>query len=97
MPDRPKRFGCDRPPRLNAAARGYCSAKWRRFRAAKLADDPVCQSGGCPEPATDVDHIREVNGPNDPLFFERANVQSLCHSCHSKKTRRSQGLKGGGA
>ena len=36
--------------------------------------------------ATDVDHI-----DNDPSNNARDNLQSLCHSCHSKKTQAERG------
>lgn len=36
-------------------------------------------------PATDVDHIIPHRG-NMKLFTDRKNLQSLCHSCHSRKT-----------
>lgn len=62
------------------------SAAWQRLRREVLADQPLCQH--CYDdyrritPATDVDHI-DNNGDNN----ERYNLQSLCHSCHSRKTR----------
>ena len=40
--------------------------------------------------ATDVDHIRDHRG-DWALFTDRSNLQSLCHSCHSRKTMREQG------
>ena len=35
--------------------------------------------------ATDVDHIRPHRGVWS-RFIDRNNLQSLCHSCHSRKT-----------
>jgi len=35
--------------------------------------------------ATVVDHITPHKGDND-LFWDRANWQSLCESCHNRKT-----------
>ena len=49
-----------------------------------MADD--CNRASC-----DVDHIKAVDGPNDPLFWETLNHQALCHSCHSRKTSRGRG------
>jgi 5-methylcytosine-specific restriction protein A len=75
--------------RPNAASRGYCSARWRRFRAIQLALQPLCGEclrGGVNTPATEVDHIRPVSGPNDITFLSFRHVQSLCHVCHSRKT-----------
>lgn len=62
------------------------SAAWRRLRERVLARDPICQE--CYKrdyitPATDADHI---NG--DPSDNRMTNLQGLCHSCHSRKTRR---------
>ena len=35
--------------------------------------------------ATDVDHVRPHRG-SWRIFTDRTNLQSLCHSCHSRKT-----------
>lgn len=44
---------------------------------------------------TDVDHIVPHRG--DPeLLYDEANLQSLCHECHSKKTAREDGGFGNG-
>jgi 5-methylcytosine-specific restriction protein A len=72
--------------RPNAAARGYCSERWRRFRAVQLAHHPLCTL--CEAVATDVDHVRPIDGPTDPRFLDFGAVQSLCHRCHSLKTAR---------
>ncbi len=60
----------------------YNSAAWKHLRAAKLAQDPLCQE--CGELATDVDHIKAINAGGDPLAW--SNIQSLCHACHSRRT-----------
>jgi 5-methylcytosine-specific restriction protein A len=61
------------------------NATWRKMRAAHLAAHPLCvdcQRRGRLTAATVCDHIRNHNG--DPaLFYDAANLQSLCHSCHS--------------
>ena len=72
----------DRRP--NAATRGYCSDRWRRLRASKLQLDPRCSA--CGQRATDVDHLQRVEGPDDPRFWDFKNLDSKCHSCHSRKT-----------
>lgn len=73
--------------RGSASKRGY-GARWRQLRKMILARDPVCQAEGCGEPSTDVDHIkpRRDGGTNDP-----ANLQGLCHECHSRKTAHEVG------
>lgn len=64
------------------------STAWKRLRAEVLADEPLCRacaSRGLVVPATDVDHI--VNGEGDYSDDNsRANLQPLCHECHSLKT-----------
>lgn len=75
--------------RPNAASRGYCSKRWRRFRAIQLALAPLCVEclrGGVHTAATEVDHIRPVSGPDDPTFLSFAAVRSVCKVCHSRKT-----------
>lgn len=58
----------------------YHTARWRRLRRAQLSRQPVCQRCDS-QLATDVDHIDGNNQNND-----LSNLQSLCKSCHSKKT-----------
>jgi len=72
---------CDRQ-RGSGASRGYDWA-WRVARSEHLAVEPMCRS--CGQPATDVDHIAPLrSGGSD----DHANLQSLCHACHSRKTLR---------
>ena len=59
------------------------SARWRRLRAYVLAREPLCRH--CGNVATDVDHIS-----GDPSDNREANLQPLCHSCHSHKTGRER-------
>jgi 5-methylcytosine-specific restriction protein A len=73
--------------RGSAAARGY-GYRWRIYRRWFLRRNPLCS---CGQAATDVDHIKAVSGPDDPLFWEPSNHQPLCHPCHSAKTRRENG------
>lgn len=67
----------------------YDSVRWRMLRLDQLMCEPFCRlcaSHGLRVQATDVDHIIPHRG--DPtLFYNRSNLQSLCHSCHSRKTR----------
>jgi len=66
--------------RPSAAKRGY-DREWREIRAEHLAMYPFCVV--CGLPATDVDHIvpRAQGGSS-----EHSNLQSLCHTHHSRKT-----------
>lgn len=70
--------------RPNAAARGYCSAAWRRTRLAVIArDEGKCQL--CHALVTGknahVDHIIEKPLGTDAMN----NLRLLCRSCHSKR------------
>ena len=81
--------------RPSSYKRGY-GAKWRKLRKIILWEYPFCQgfikgvSGKpyqCNEPAQEVDHIIPLSsgGTN-----EHDNLQSLCKSCHSRKTIQEQ-------
>src|SRR5262245_29076879 len=59
---------------------GY-GARWRRLRSMVLNRQPLCRI--CHAPATDVDHILPRRSGGRDTF---ENLQSLCHSCHSRKT-----------
>jgi 5-methylcytosine-specific restriction protein A len=67
----------------------YNTKRWRLRRARQLARQPwceECQRHGLSVPATDVDHIEPHRG--DPVKFATGQLQSLCHRCHSAKTKR---------
>ena len=67
----------------------YASRRWRVLRLDVIRAEPFCRH--CAELGrrvltTDVDHIRKHGG--DPrLFWDRDNLQGLCRSCHTRKTR----------
>lgn len=72
-----------------ATASGYNSRRWRSFRALQLSLHPfcaLCLAAGRKMLADSVDHIEPVTGSTDPRFLDYNAVQSLCRSCHSKKT-----------
>lgn len=84
----PKRQTGDRKRadrRPTAAARGYCSAAWRRLRVAVIARD----AGQCQRCKTiidrpgeaHVDHIIEKPVGTDAI----ENLRLLCRSCHSAR------------
>lgn len=73
--------------RGSSAARGYGSA-WRKARLGHLRSETLCRScfaDGFVIVGTEVDHIVPHRG-DQALFWDRANWQTLCKSCHSKKT-----------
>ena len=66
----------------------YYSRRWRMLRAEQLIAEPFCREcgrRGIRTRAEDIDHIKPHKG-NKRLFFDPSNLQSLCHSCHSRKT-----------
>jgi 5-methylcytosine-specific restriction protein A len=85
-----KRHGTN-DARANANDRGY-GYRWRRFREQYLFQNPLCvhcQASGIHTPANEVDHIKPHRG-DSVLFWDIENLQPLCKSCHSKKTRHEQ-------
>jgi 5-methylcytosine-specific restriction protein A len=86
--------------RGTAQARGY-DRQWSTFARTWKRRHPLCgqrhdgqlslEHSQCVREgrltvATDVDHIVPHKGPTDPAFYALANLQSLCHACHSRKT-----------
>lgn len=69
--------------RPSSGARGY-GRKWQKYSQWRLSKFPLCVS--CNHAAQATDHIQPVTGPDDPLFWDPTNHQSLCWSCHSRKT-----------
>lgn len=67
--------------RPTARKRGY-TAEWDKARAEFLAVNPVCRMFDCGKPASIVDHIEAHKG-NMKLFWNKANWQPLCVTCHS--------------
>lgn len=66
----------------------YQEKAWLDCRARQLAREPwccICVSVGRYEVACEVDHIKPHRGDRR-LFFDGANLQSMCKSCHSRKT-----------
>ena len=75
--------------RRQAAYRAlYTNKAYRAAREAFMAEHPFCAV--CGAPATDLDHIRPHKG-NAELFWDPANWQALCASCHSRKTAKEDG------
>lgn len=62
----------------------YASKAWRKVRAYHLKSESLCvfcREAGRLTPATVVDHIKPHRG-NKTLFWDAANLQSLCKLCH---------------
>lgn len=65
----------------------YKSAAWQQCRAAYLRAHPVCvacQARGRTVAAVVVDHVVPIKDGGARLDW--ANLQSLCTSCHNRKT-----------
>lgn len=78
--------------RGTAHQRGY-GARWRAYRKDFLARNPLCvwlcdDGRPCNLPATDVDHIDPVSGPDDPGFWNESGLQPLCSRHHKVKSAR---------
>jgi 5-methylcytosine-specific restriction protein A len=78
---------------VEAQTRRWCKlVRWQRLREAVLRDDPfcrICRTHGRHTLTTEIDHILKHEG--DPRrFWDRANLQGLCHTCHTAKTRRGE-------
>lgn len=65
----------------------YCSDVWKKLRLKQLAKQPLCEEclrHGKITPAKIVDHIKPINFGGEKLDIN--NLQSLCVSCHSRKS-----------
>jgi 5-methylcytosine-specific restriction protein A len=67
----------------------YSTAQWHRLRKAFLARHPICVE--CGELASQVDHVVPLHVGGLP--YDCANLQSLCRSCHARKTLKETFLK----
>lgn len=68
----------------------YKGARWRALRHRQLSIEPLCRFCIEAEDVTAaevVDHIRNHKGDPD-LFFDPANLQSLCKSHHDGTKQR---------
>lgn len=66
----------------------YGTDTWKQLRAEQMLNEPFCRAcakRGVRRRATDVDHIRDHKG-DWAKFTDTNNLESLCHSCHSRKT-----------
>ena len=73
--------------RGTASQRGYGS-RWARYARIFKRAHPLCRAcelEGRVTPTHVVDHIEPIEGPDDPLFWDPSNHQSLCERCHNVK------------
>lgn len=71
-------------------AKMYKNKRYQRARKIFMIRHPFCAV--CGKPAEHLDHIIPHKGDYN-LFWDRSNWQSLCASCHSKKTIREMNGK----
>lgn len=64
----------------------YNSRRWKRFSVFYRKSNPFCVS--CGKFADDVDHIIPIAEGGSP--YDEKNLQSLCKSCHAKKSNRDK-------
>jgi len=75
----------------------YQSPVWRNLARAKRQRNPICE--GCYKegrvtPGEMVDHIKPIQQGGDPLSWD--NLQTLCNSCHGRKSQKEKGLRNSG-
>lgn len=64
----------------------YNSKRWQILRRWFLFDNPLCHE--CGRIATDVHHKHALAAGGAP--YDPYNLETLCHQCHSRKTRQEQ-------
>ncbi len=74
----------------NPMSRFYNTNKWKKFRAAYWRDPEhswcvACAEAGKQTLAREIDHIIPA-AKYKGSFYDSANLQPLCKSCHSRKT-----------
>ena len=72
--------------------KAYRQAAWRKLRLIKLDNDPLCEK--CGKPAEEVDH--KIPVANGGSMYDYDNLQSMCKTCHSKKTNEEKRCKPSG-
>lgn len=97
MPQAAKRYQPHGPRagtlRPSSPKRGY-GRRWQRLADRFRREHPWCvrclergiYNCGTKDKANHVDHIIPTMGLDDPRHFDWTNLQTLCKSCHSRKT-----------
>lgn len=65
----------------------YWTNTWKKLRNSYIDEHPLCEEClkfDILEDAVVVDHIHELEDGGEPT--DRDNLQSLCNSCHKRKT-----------
>ena len=89
MPYRPKsRKKQGRTERRKYRGKEYKTSEWRRYSEQFRRDNPECAACGTTEGTTHLDHIIPVS--DGGAMWDVRQFQTLCISCHSRKTKREQ-------
>lgn len=91
LPSNLRVLGSWRAGKTKTAERGY-GGRWQRERAEFLKKHPLCvmcHDQGRTTAATVVDHRIPHEG-DERLFWDRANWQPLCATCHSSHKQREE-------
>ncbi len=78
--------------RGSAADRGY-DHRWGAYARGYKRRHPLCMEckrQGRITAVYCVDHIEPVESKYDPKFWDETNHQSLCESCHNRKTAKEK-------
>ena len=69
----------------------YGTARWQKFRDWYRKGNPFCEI--CGSVGQMVDHIKELKDDGAPL--DPDNCQTLCNTCHQRKTATERVKRGG--
>ena len=84
-----RRYNAQRDPKYE---KFYHSKPWKLLSAKRLSVDKFCVF--CGKPATEVDHIIEIQTPEGwARRLDWNNTRSACHKCHDKRHKRFQRKK----
>lgn len=73
-----------------ASHAAYNTTAWRNYSRWFRSEHPLCVNfSQCKNGVGVVDHIKPVEQGGG--FWDEANHQPLCHSCHNKKRRAERG------
>ena len=89
IPEKSIGFPMKKPaPQRGEFYRFYRTAIWQKIRRQKLQDNPCCEKcikHGRIRRGYAIDHKRPHKG-RIKVFLDFNNMQTLCHSCHSRKS-----------
>lgn len=80
------KYGKSKRKRTYKKGNLYNSSRWKRFSRWYRKDNPFCVV--CDRLADDVDHITPIEEGGS--LYGEDNLQSLCKSCHAKKSAKDR-------